>query len=151
MNRFWNELEDFYTRLDERRAKENNNFALPEYTTDAFDHNRETAENDLNARIEAEADIVIMDKLEKSSVVLNNSKNISPSIGDKQQQRLRLQSYDVHINSDFDEYDDDEDEDSDVWRSEDDEEQQRVHRLPLPPATSPIMLKNIVSFFAHKF
>merc|ERR1712141_885220 len=47
LNRFWNELEEFYNRYDDRRAKNNNNpiitkvateLRLPAYTTDTFDH-----------------------------------------------------------------------------------------------------------------
>merc|ERR1711997_818615 len=46
LNRFWNELEEFYNRYDDRRAKNNNNpiithpsvpaVQLPAYTTDPF-------------------------------------------------------------------------------------------------------------------
>ena len=62
LNRFWNELEEFYNRYDDRKTKNNNNplifqaststFNLPPYTTDTFDHERETAENLLNERLE---------------------------------------------------------------------------------------------------
>ena len=62
LNRFWNELEEFYNRYDDRKTKNNNNplilqaptstFKLPAYTTDTFDHERETAENLLNERLE---------------------------------------------------------------------------------------------------
>ena len=62
LNRFWNELEEFYNRYDDRRAKNNNNpiithpsvpaVQLPAYTTDTFDHEREAAENMLNERLE---------------------------------------------------------------------------------------------------
>lgn len=75
INRFWNELEEFYNRCDERRVKNNminsrgfnkniyahgeegddDVFFLPDYTTDVFDHNREAAENDLNERLEGES------------------------------------------------------------------------------------------------
>lgn len=60
LNRFWNELEEFYNRYDDRKAKCNNNNSfnleynnLPAYTTDIFDHQRETAENRLNERLES--------------------------------------------------------------------------------------------------
>lgn len=54
LNRFWNELEEFYDRYDRRRLntcglKSAN---LPAYTTDTLDHNREEAENELNERLE---------------------------------------------------------------------------------------------------
>ena len=62
LNRFWNELEEFYNRYDDRKAKNNNNpiishtsistIKLPAYTTDTFDHEREAAENLLNERLE---------------------------------------------------------------------------------------------------
>ena len=61
LNRFWNELEEFYNRYDDRKAKNNNNpiitkvsteLRLPAYTTDTFDHERESAENLLNERLE---------------------------------------------------------------------------------------------------
>ena len=60
LNRFWNELEEFYNRYDDRRARnlgkdliQGN--SLPAYTTDTFDHEREAAENALNERLEAAA------------------------------------------------------------------------------------------------
>ena len=65
LNRFWNELEEFYNRYDDRKAKNNNNpiiskvsfdiceNKLPAYTTDTFDHEREAAENIWNERLEA--------------------------------------------------------------------------------------------------
>ena len=63
LNRFWNELEEFYNRYDDRKAKNSNNpliskiatssdLNLPAYTTDTFDHEREAAENRLNERLE---------------------------------------------------------------------------------------------------
>ena len=70
LNRFWNELEEFYNRYDDRRAKNNNNpiinlqeqqsttkLKLPAYTTDTFDHERESAENLLNEHLEERSDI----------------------------------------------------------------------------------------------
>merc|ERR1739844_616519 len=64
LNRFWNELEEFYNRYDDRKAKNNNSpiitkssdmyeNKLPAYTTDTFDHEREAAENMWNERLEA--------------------------------------------------------------------------------------------------
>ena len=65
LNRFWNELEEFYNRYDDRKAKNNNSpiisklssdmydNKLPAYTTDTFDHEREAAENIWNERLEA--------------------------------------------------------------------------------------------------
>ena len=50
LNRFWNELEEFYNRYDQRTEKPV--VKLPEYTTDTFDHKREAAENELNEVIE---------------------------------------------------------------------------------------------------
>lgn len=61
LNRFWNELEEFYNRYDDRRARNHNMdliggmTSLPAYTTDTFDHQREAAENELNERLEAAA------------------------------------------------------------------------------------------------
>ena len=60
LNKFWNDLEEFYNRYDDRRLSNNNNPVidvydrLPAYTTDTYDHDREAAENDLNERMEAE-------------------------------------------------------------------------------------------------
>ena len=45
LNRFWNEMEEFYSR---REAEER----LPAYTTDTFDHRREEAENQLNEKLD---------------------------------------------------------------------------------------------------
>ena len=64
LNRFWNELEEFYSRYDDRKARNNNNpiiskamsshdIKLPAYTTDVFGHEREAAENLLNERLES--------------------------------------------------------------------------------------------------
>ena len=41
-------MEEFYNRYDERSKP----VILPEYTTDTFDHERETAENKLNEELE---------------------------------------------------------------------------------------------------
>ena len=46
LNRFWNELEEFYNRYDQRKEKPV--VRLPDYTTDSWDHDREAAENQLN-------------------------------------------------------------------------------------------------------
>ena len=63
LNKFWNDLEEFYNRYDDRRLCNNNNplidlksvyETLPAYTTDTHDHNREAAENELNERMESE-------------------------------------------------------------------------------------------------
>lgn len=55
LNRFWNELEEFYDRCGSRKVNNNALMSeLPAYTTDTHDHARETAENELNERIEAE-------------------------------------------------------------------------------------------------
>ena len=91
LNAFWNELEEFYRRYDDRRAKNNNNDLiaatplLPAYTTDTFDHDRESAENALNERLEAEQ--VLEDKKQQES---NQTKIL---LG--QQKRMRLQSLDI--------------------------------------------------------
>ena len=53
LNRFWNELEEFYNRYDDRKEKPVVKI-LPEYTTDTFDHVREAAENDLNEQLDLE-------------------------------------------------------------------------------------------------
>ena len=55
LNRFWNELEEFYNRYDERSKP----VLLPEYTTDTFDHERESAENKLNEEIEQNENIPV--------------------------------------------------------------------------------------------
>ena len=50
LNRFWNELEEFYNRYDARSEKPV--VKMPQYTTDTFDHKREEAENNLNEEID---------------------------------------------------------------------------------------------------
>ena len=60
LNRFWNELEEFY----DRRTKNNN---MPDYTTDTYDHAREEAENRANERLEEEEEEEEADERESSS------------------------------------------------------------------------------------
>merc|ERR1712012_1226906 len=48
-------LEQFYNRYDERSKP----VLLPEYTTDTFDHERESAENKLNEEIEQNENIPV--------------------------------------------------------------------------------------------
>ena len=50
LNMFWNELEDFYTRYDNRRVKSNNSQLIP--TNNTSDHARESAENRFNENLE---------------------------------------------------------------------------------------------------
>ena len=142
LNRFWNELEDFYGRYEERRAKNNNNCLmepLPDYTTDTFDHAREEAENNLNEALERQ--------FEKPTTVLNNSKNLSPSGVSERQSllRLRLQSADVHDDAEsvFEDDDDVNSYEGDLWVEE-------VDKLPSPPTDSPFTLKHLVSFMAKE-
>ncbi len=51
LNRFWNELEDFYTRREERRQQ-----LADSVDKENLDTAREEEENALNERLEAEAD-----------------------------------------------------------------------------------------------
>ena len=75
LNKFWNDLEEFYSRYDDRRSSNNNNplidvyMPLPNYTTDTYDHDREAAENDLNEKMEAE-------KFEGSTTYISYSSNV---------------------------------------------------------------------------
>jgi len=55
LNRFWNELEEFYNRYDQRSEKPV--VQLPDYTTDTYDHNRESAENSLNESLASESEM----------------------------------------------------------------------------------------------
>ena len=50
LNRFWNEMEELYNRYDARHS--NAADILPPYTTDTFDHRRESAENRANEELE---------------------------------------------------------------------------------------------------
>lgn len=57
LNKFWNDLEEFYNTNNDRLSNFNDSLkteyqSLPDYTTDTFDHDRETAENELNEKIE---------------------------------------------------------------------------------------------------
>ena len=79
LNRFWNELEEFY----DRRTKNNNNCSsnssnsfevMPDYTTDTHDHAREEAENRANERLEEEEERLKAMKVTKAvNSSLNNS------------------------------------------------------------------------------
>lgn len=86
LNRFWNELEEFYNRYDQRTEKPVVKL-LPEYTTDTFDHKRESAENELN------------DGIEIDQVDENNSEEIQQQQGQTKvlNSRQRLASDDVEI------------------------------------------------------
>jgi hypothetical protein len=76
LNKFWNDLEEFYSRYDDRRSSNNNNPVievsdrLPAYTTDTFDHDREAAENELNEKMES-------DKFRESTYI-SFSSNLDP-------------------------------------------------------------------------
>ena len=76
LNKFWNDLEEFYSRYDDRRSSNNNNplidvyMPLPNYTTDTYDHDREAAENDLNEKMEAEKFRERMEKAQAEVEVL---------------------------------------------------------------------------------
>jgi hypothetical protein len=52
MNKFWNDLEEFYDRFADPSAVRSAVEALPEYTSDVDNQDRESAENDLNERLE---------------------------------------------------------------------------------------------------
>jgi hypothetical protein len=56
LNKFWNDLEEFYDSWSERNVNDESIRTtierLPEYTADAFNQERESAENDLNEMLE---------------------------------------------------------------------------------------------------
>ncbi len=106
LNRFWNEMEEFYERYSQRKISGNNNdlFLLPDYTTDTYDHDREAAENVANERLEAEDDDDDDEEEEEEEDLL--SKVVASSELQHQQrrchihrlvglERLRLQSQEI--------------------------------------------------------
>ncbi len=97
LNRFWNELEEFYNRYDERTEKPV--VKMPAYTTDTYDHDREAAENNLNEAIEIEA-VKLPQPPTATTLLLR-----PPPISD----RVRLQSgdVDIEVSSEDSEEDDD--------------------------------------------
>merc|ERR1711879_725142 len=143
LNRFWNELEEFY----DRRTKNNNNFeAMPDYTTDTHDHARQEAENRANERLEEEEERLKSIKANKVSSLNNSmSSNLNKSA------RLRLHSYDVvdafEASSDEEdeyEYDDDSIPSSPVMFN-------NLSDVKLPSPPPPHSLLQLVSMMAHKF
>ena len=56
LNKFWNDLEEFYSSFNDRLASNETIKTtvgqLPDYTTDVFNQDREAAENDLNEILE---------------------------------------------------------------------------------------------------
>ena len=76
LNRFWNELEEFYNRYDQRTEKPV--VKLPEYTTDTFDHKREAAENELNEGIDVDDEPV--DAEQGQTKVLNRQRLASDDV-----------------------------------------------------------------------
>ena len=52
LNKFWNDLEEFYTNFSNSETIKTTVENLPDYTTDAFNQDREAAENDLNEMLE---------------------------------------------------------------------------------------------------
>merc|ERR1711976_876520 len=75
LNRFWNELEEFYNRYDQRAEKPV--VKLPEYTTDTLDHKREAAENDLNEVIEIDV-IETTPEAEQGQTKVMKSQRVAP-------------------------------------------------------------------------
>ena len=78
LNRFWNELEEFYNRYDQRTEKPV--VKLPEYTTDTFDHKREAAENDLNEVIEIDVIETTPEAEQGQTKVLNRQRLASEDV-----------------------------------------------------------------------
>ncbi len=154
LNRFWNELEEFYNRREE-------DFSLPAYTTDAHNHDREEAENRENERreaieAEAEAGLVKEGKLNNGvCCVRGEGNNSSSSIAAVRQ---RLESYDVAIGSEFSDESDYEDDDSAIDSTEEQEPSSPVtlkfndlHGMPSPPNTLPKSLVKMVAMLSHKY
>jgi hypothetical protein len=92
LNRFWNELEEFYNRYDERTDKPV--IKLPDYTTDTYDHEREAAENSLNDYIEVSKQQPLPQPPTSSS---NNNNIMGITKVLKPNNRTRLESGDVDI------------------------------------------------------
>ena len=157
LNRFWNELEEFY----DRRTKNNNNcgMAMPDYTTDIHDHAREEAENRANERLEEEEEeereamirSAKSSKVSKGGEVMANDSNLNVSA------RMRLHSYDV-VDA-FEASSDDEEEDYEYDYYGDSMPSSPVTlmfndltsdvKLPSPPP--PKSLLQLVSMMADKF
>ena len=121
LNRFWNELEDFYSRYDDRRAKNNNNsqsIIIPPYTTDTFDHRREEAENRLNEQLE-------MEEMRRSKLETSKPAKIPlPPKTLNLSSRSRLQSYEVF------------DEDEYIYSSSEDDETSSSSRSSSPTSVA---------------
>ena len=132
-NRFWNEMEELYSRLAERRARgseggsvpEEEVRGLPDYTTDVFDHRREEGENELNERCEIRRDKMdsILNSLDNGLNSLDNRLNNSlnnglGSLNRPQGQRARLESDDVSLrdsSSEDGDHDDQDEEDEEAF------------------------------------
>jgi hypothetical protein len=140
LNRFWNELEEFY----DRRTKNNNN-SMPAYTTDTHDHAREAAENRANERLEKmeeakEEEEEKVKKTNEANCSMNSSFTLTKRVNI---QRPRLHSYEI-----FD--------DGEVSSSSEDEESSSVPSLvmfnSLPSKTntmpSPPPAKSLVHLVA---
>lgn len=104
LNRFWNELEDFYSRFDDRRFQDHvqhlsdqsmERLEVVSYTTDGFDHERETAENRLNELLEQQW--LEEQRVNQSPIKMQlpGSRDILPLPPKTPLGRFRLESYDV--------------------------------------------------------
>ena len=149
LNRFWNELEEFYDRRTKNNSSNSsNNFvAMPDYTTDTCDHAREEAENRANERLEEEEERM---KAMKANRV-NSSLNHSSSNSLNKSARMRLHSYDV-----VDAFEASSEDEEDDYEYDDSIPSSPVMfnnlsdvKLPSPPP--PHSLLQLVSMMADKF
>ena len=104
LNRFWNELEEFYDRYEERKENNNNNrVVLPDWSRDNTD--REEAENRMNESIECDREVEQVFHAD-FNIKMKSYQNFSHNYY-QPQTRARLDSSD-YIEADFDSDEEDE-------------------------------------------
>ena len=122
LNRFWNELEEFYNRYDQRKEKPV--VRLPDYTTDSWDHDREAAENQLNESLQQ--DNIKDDSTTTESMVIVGETKVLMAGNSKP--RLVSDDVDIALSSGSNSSDEDTDDEVFLWN---------VHEKsrPAPPRT----------------
>ena len=122
LNRFWNELEEFYNRYDQRKEKPV--VRLPDYTTDSWDHDREAAENQLNESLQQ--DNIKDDSTTTESMVIVGETKVLMAGNSKP--RLGSDDVDIALSSGSNSSDEDTDDEVFLWN---------VHEKsrPAPPRT----------------
>ena len=123
LNRFWNELEEFYNRYDQRKEKPV--VRLPDYTTDSWDHDREAAENQLNESLQQDNNIKDDSTTTESMVIVGETKVL---MAGNSKPRLGSDDVDIALSSGSNSSDEDTDDEVFLWN---------VHERsrPAPPRT----------------